>query len=84
MSRAERERQLLEVAEQVLVEQGYAATTMDEIARRAGVTKPLLYDHFGSKDALLAGVLLAAGVLGVVALPAAGDRGAAVRSAASL
>lgn len=53
MARADRERQLLEVAEEVLVEQGYAATTMDEIARRAGVTKPLLYDHFGSKDGLV-------------------------------
>lgn len=51
MARADRERQLLEVAEQVLVEQGYV--TMDEIARRAGVTKPLLYDHFGSKDGLV-------------------------------
>lgn len=58
MSRADRERQLLEVAEQVLVELGYAATTMDEIARQAGVTKPLLYDHFGSKDGLV-GALVA-------------------------
>jgi AcrR family transcriptional regulator len=52
MTHADRERQLLKIAEQVLVERGYAATTMDEIARRAGVTKPLLYRHFGSKDGL--------------------------------
>lgn len=52
MRRADRERQLLQVAEEVLVERGYAATTMDEVARRAGVTKPLLYRHFGSKDGL--------------------------------
>lgn len=53
MARADREQQLLDVAERALVEQGYAATTMDEVARRAGVTKPLLYDHFGSKDGLI-------------------------------
>lgn len=50
----ERERQLLEVAERVFVERGFAAATMDEIAERAGVTKPVVYDHFRSKDALLA------------------------------
>jgi AcrR family transcriptional regulator len=53
MTRADREQQLLDVAERTLVELGYAATTMDEVARRAGVTKPLLYDHFGSKDGLI-------------------------------
>jgi AcrR family transcriptional regulator len=34
---------------------------MEEIAERAGVTKPVLYDHFGSKDGLLAAVVLRAG-----------------------
>jgi len=34
---------------------------MDEIADRAGVTKPVLYDHFGSKDGLLAAVVRRAG-----------------------
>ena len=34
---------------------------MDEIAERAGVTKPVLYDHFGSKDGLLAAVVTRAG-----------------------
>ena len=33
-------------------DRGYSATTMDEIAESAGVTKPLLYHHFGSKRAL--------------------------------
>jgi AcrR family transcriptional regulator len=54
LPRRERERQLLEIAEQVFVERGYSAATMDEIAERAGVTKPVVYDHFRSKDALLA------------------------------
>ena len=54
LPRREREQQLLQVAEQVFVERGFTAATMDEIAERAGVTKPVVYDHFRSKDALLA------------------------------
>ncbi|MCU1538964.1 MAG: regulatory protein TetR [Humibacillus sp.] len=53
MPRAEREAQILTVAEQVFAENGYQATTMDDIAERVGVTKPLIYDYFGSKDGLL-------------------------------
>jgi AcrR family transcriptional regulator len=54
LPRREREQQLLAIAEQVFVQRGFAAATMDEIAERAGVTKPVVYDHFRSKDALLA------------------------------
>ncbi|HEY8480406.1 MAG TPA: TetR/AcrR family transcriptional regulator [Spirillospora sp.] len=53
MSRAERERQMLDVAEAVFGERGYQATSMDEIAERCGVSKPMLYEYFGSKDGLL-------------------------------
>ncbi len=53
MSRADRERQMLDVAERVFGEQGYQATSMDEIAERCGVSKPMLYEYFGSKDGLL-------------------------------
>ncbi|GLW63510.1 TetR family transcriptional regulator [Actinomadura rubrobrunea] len=53
MSRAERERQMLDVAEQVFGERGYRGTSMDEIAERCGVSKPMLYEYFGSKDGLL-------------------------------
>jgi AcrR family transcriptional regulator len=53
MSRAERERQMLDVAERVFGERGYQATSMDEIADRCGVSKPMLYEYFGSKDGLL-------------------------------
>ncbi|EWT07883.1 TetR family transcriptional regulator [Intrasporangium chromatireducens Q5-1] len=52
--RAEREAQMLEVAEEVFVARGIQAATMDEIAERVGVTKPLIYDYFGSKEGLLA------------------------------
>ncbi|MEV0661044.1 TetR/AcrR family transcriptional regulator [Actinomadura luteofluorescens] len=53
MSRAERERQMLDVAEQVFGERGYQAASMDEIAERCGISKPMLYEYFGSKDGLL-------------------------------
>jgi AcrR family transcriptional regulator len=53
MSRAERERQMLDMAEQVFAERGYRGTSMDEIAERCGVSKPMLYEYFGSKDGLL-------------------------------
>ncbi|TDC45242.1 TetR/AcrR family transcriptional regulator [Actinomadura sp. KC345] len=53
MSRAEREQQMLDVAEEVFGERGYQATSMDEIAERCGVSKPMLYEYFGSKDGLL-------------------------------
>lgn len=48
----ERRRQLFDVALRLFAERGYAATTMDEIAEAAGVTKPLVYQHFESKRAL--------------------------------
>lgn len=53
MPRAQREQQMLQVAEAVFAESGYQATSMDDIAARVGVTKPMLYEYFGSKDGLL-------------------------------
>ncbi len=47
-----RRRQLFDVALSLFSEHGYAATTMDDIAEAAGVTKPLVYQHFESKRAL--------------------------------
>ena len=40
------------MALELFAHRGYRATTMDDIAERAGVTKPLLYQHFSSKRAL--------------------------------
>ena len=48
--RAVRERQLLGLAEALFAERGYGGASMDELARRAGVTKPVIYGYFGSKD----------------------------------
>lgn len=53
MPRAERERQMLQVAESVFAERGYSAASMDEIAERVGVSKPMLYEYFNSKEGLL-------------------------------
>ncbi|WP_037252805.1 TetR family transcriptional regulator [Kibdelosporangium aridum] len=53
MPRADRERQMMTIAEAVFSERGYAATSMDEIADRVGVSKPMIYEYFGSKEGLL-------------------------------
>src|ERR687893_311822 len=39
-----RERQLVELGEELFAERGFAKTSMDELARRAGVTKPVIYE----------------------------------------
>jgi len=49
---AERRSQLIGAAISVFAEQGYGATTMEAIADHAGVTKPVLYQHFDSKHDL--------------------------------
>jgi AcrR family transcriptional regulator len=49
MPRTARRAQLLDVAQEVFVAEGYHATLMDDIAERAGVSKPVLYQHFASK-----------------------------------
>lgn len=57
MPRAQRRAQLLELATRVFGEKGYQRTSMDDIAHTAGVTKPVLYQHFTSKETLYAEVL---------------------------
>src|SRR3982751_1325072 len=49
LPRSARRKQLLAAAQQVFVAQGYHAAAMDDIADRAGVSKPVLYQHFPSK-----------------------------------
>ncbi len=53
MPRAEREAQMIEIAEQVFSARGYTAASMDEIAELVGVSKPMLYEYFNSKEGLL-------------------------------
>ena len=52
MPRAKRELQLLDVALQLFIEHGYQGTSMEDIATAAGVTRPIVYNHFGSKDGI--------------------------------
>jgi AcrR family transcriptional regulator len=49
-----REEQMLDVAFRHFGTRGYARTSMDAIAEEAGITKPLLYSYFGSKEGLFA------------------------------
>lgn len=53
VGRAEREQQILDAAVDVFSSRGYAGASMDTVAERVGVTKPVLYTHFGSKEGLL-------------------------------
>ena len=54
---SERRAVILDAALDVFAETGYEGTAMDEVARRAGITKPVLYDHFASKEALYSALL---------------------------
>jgi AcrR family transcriptional regulator len=54
MSREERQRQLLDVAWQLVREEGTEALTLGRLAEQAGVTKPVVYDHFTTRPGLLA------------------------------
>ena len=52
MPRSQRRAQLLQLATAEFTAKGYQGTSMDDIALAAGVTKPVLYQHFASKEAL--------------------------------
>src|SRR5919108_46215 len=50
--RAVREAQMVAAAERLFSERGYHGVSMDRIAPAPGITKPMLYDYFGSKEGL--------------------------------
>ncbi|MFZ5935412.1 TetR family transcriptional regulator [Pseudomonas putida] len=54
LSREERRRQLLDVAWQLVREEGTEALSLGRLAEQAGVTKPVVYDHFETRTGLLA------------------------------
>jgi AcrR family transcriptional regulator len=54
MSGRERREQLVEVGRRLFAEKGFEAVTIEEIAHKANVSKPVVYEHFGSKDGLYA------------------------------
>jgi AcrR family transcriptional regulator len=52
LSKDERRTRILDAAAQVFADRGYEAATLDEIAEAAGISKPVIYDHFPSKKEL--------------------------------
>ncbi len=57
LTAAARRTQLIGIGREVFAERGYGATSVEEIASRAKVSKPILYDHFGGKEGLYAVVV---------------------------
>jgi AcrR family transcriptional regulator len=51
---SQRRAQLIDVGRAVFAKRGYEATSMEEIAERAKVSKPIVYEHFGGKEGLYA------------------------------
>ena len=52
MPRPVRERQMLEAAERAFADRGFHAASVDAIAEASGITKPMVYAYFGSKEGL--------------------------------
>ena len=57
MSAIDRRAQLVEVGRSVFAKRGYEATSVEEIADRAKVSKPIVYEHFGGKEGLYAVII---------------------------
>ena len=57
MTSAERREQLLEIARALFAERGFDGTSIEEIATRAEVSKPVVYEHFGGKEGIYAVVV---------------------------
>jgi AcrR family transcriptional regulator len=57
MSGKERREQLLDVGRRLFAERGFEGTSVEEIAAKAGVSKPVVYEHFGGKEGLYAVVV---------------------------
>lgn len=57
MTAAERREQLIDIARKVFAERGFDGASVEEIAARAEVSKPVVYEHFGGKEGLYAVVV---------------------------
>src|SRR6516165_8828215 len=57
MTGAERRHQLIDIARSLFAERGYEGASIEEIAQRANVSKPVVYEHFGGKEGLYAVVV---------------------------
>src|SRR5690606_41599551 len=54
MTGKERREQLLGIGRELFAERGFDGTSIEEIAARAGVSKPVVYEHFGGKEGIYA------------------------------
>lgn len=70
LPRPVREQQMLEAASNLFGEQGYHAVSMDQIADVVGISKPMLYAYFDSKEGLCAACLKRAGADAINAISA--------------
>ena len=57
MTGAQRRQQLLDIGRELFGQRGYEATSIEEVAARADVSKPVVYEHFGGKEGLYAVVV---------------------------
>ena len=57
MTGAQRRQQLLDVGREIFGQKGYEAASIEEVAARADVSKPVVYEHFGGKEGLYAVVV---------------------------
>lgn len=57
MTGTERREQLIEVARGIFADRGFDGTAIEEVAHQAGVSKPVVYEHFGGKEGLYAVVI---------------------------
>lgn len=57
MTGKERREQLLDIGRTLFAERGFEGTSVEEIAHKAGVSKPVVYEHFGGKEGLYAVVV---------------------------
>jgi AcrR family transcriptional regulator len=57
MTASQRREQLIEVSRGLFAEKGFEGTSVEEIAARAGVSKPVVYEHFGGKEGIYAVVV---------------------------
>ncbi len=90
MTSAERREQLLLISRELFAERGFEGTSVEEIAARAGVSKPVIYEHFGGKEGAYAVVVdrevraLHDSIRGALTTPDAGARVLLERGALAL
>ncbi|MDR1833067.1 MAG: TetR/AcrR family transcriptional regulator [Propionibacteriaceae bacterium] len=57
MRRNDRRQQIIDIARKAFAEYGYFGSSIEYIAEEAGVSKPIIYDHFGDKEGLYSAVV---------------------------